>query len=80
MQHLMLIGAYRANEVDASDPLTRKLDSLKTAGGKMRETTLGPLDPEPLGQPIADAFRCEPTRAAPPALFGPTPAVTIDRG
>jgi PAS domain S-box-containing protein len=65
LQHLMVIGAYRANEVDASHPLTRKLDSIKTAGGKMAEITLGPLAREHLGQLIADALRCEPTRAAP---------------
>jgi serine/threonine protein kinase len=33
LQHLMLIGAYRNNEVDATHPLKRKLDAIKTAGG-----------------------------------------------
>jgi predicted ATPase len=27
LQHLMLIGAYRDNEVDATHPLTRKLEA-----------------------------------------------------
>jgi PAS domain S-box-containing protein len=65
LQHLLLIGAYRANEVDASHPLMRKLDSIKTAGGKTAEITLGPLAREHLGQLIADALCCEPLRAAP---------------
>ena len=45
LQHLMLIGAYRDNEVDATHPLMRKLDAIRTAGGKVQEITLAPLDP-----------------------------------
>src|SRR5262249_13113962 len=33
LQHLMLIGAYRDNEVTAAHPLLRTLDAIKTAGG-----------------------------------------------
>jgi len=65
LQHLMLIGAYRDNEVDASHPLTRKLEAIKNAGGKVEEITLAPLAREHLGQLIADAVRCESERAAP---------------
>ena len=39
LQHLMLIGAYRDNEVTASHPLMRKLDAIKAAGGKVAEIT-----------------------------------------
>ena len=65
LQHLMLIGAYRDNEVDAAHPLMRKLDAIKSAGGTVTEITLAPLGREHLGQLIADALRCEPERAAP---------------
>jgi PAS domain S-box-containing protein len=65
LQHLVLIGAYRDNEVTDAHPLMRKLDAIKTAGGKVAEITLLPLAREHLGQFIADALRCEPTRAAP---------------
>jgi PAS domain S-box-containing protein len=65
LQHLMLIGAYRDNEVAAAHPLIRKLDAIKTAGGKVKEISLGSLAPEHLGQLIADALRCEPKRSAP---------------
>ena len=65
LQHLMLIGAYRDNEVTAAHPLMRKLDAIKTAGGKVAEITLAPLAREHLGQLIADALRCESERAAP---------------
>ena len=43
LQHLMLIGAYRDYEVAAAHPLLRKLDAIKTAGGKIAEITLAPL-------------------------------------
>jgi PAS domain S-box-containing protein len=65
LQHLMLIGAYRDNEVTAAHPLMRKLDAIKTAGGKVVEITLAPLAPEHLGQLMTDALRCESERATP---------------
>ena len=46
LQHLMLIGAYRDNEVTAAHPLMRKLEAIRTAGGKVAEITLAPLKPE----------------------------------
>jgi PAS domain S-box-containing protein len=64
LRHLMLIGAYRDNEVDAAHPLRRKLEAIQAAGGKVAEITLAPLAREHLGQLIADALRCEPARAA----------------
>ncbi|NPT56109.1 trifunctional serine/threonine-protein kinase/ATP-binding protein/sensor histidine kinase [Paraburkholderia elongata] len=63
-QNLMLIGAYRDNEVTATHPLMRKLDAIKTAGGKVAEITLAPLAREHLEQLIGDALRCKPERVA----------------
>jgi predicted ATPase len=34
-RHLMLIGAYRDNEVGAARPLARKLDAIRQAGGNV---------------------------------------------
>src|SRR5712672_3569958 len=65
LQQLLLIGAYRDNEVDAAHPLTRKLEAIKNAGAKIEAITLAPLAREHLGQLIADALRCESERAAP---------------
>ena len=65
LKHLMLIGAYRDNEVDAAHPLMRMLDIIKAAGGTVTEITLAPLGRKHLGQLLADALRCEPERAAP---------------
>jgi PAS domain S-box-containing protein len=65
LQHLMLIGAYRDNEVDAAHPLTRKLEAIGLAGGQTREIRLTPLARDDLGQLIADALRCKPPSTAP---------------
>jgi len=65
LQHLMLIGAYRDNEVDAAHPLMRKLEAIKTAGGKVKEITLAPLSQKHLDRLLADALRCEPEHSAP---------------
>jgi predicted ATPase len=59
VRHLILIGAYRSNEVTADHPLMRKLGVLKTAGGRVTEIALGPLAREHLGQLIADALHCD---------------------
>src|SRR5207249_6528573 len=50
LQYLMLIGAYRDNEVDATHPLARKLEAIKNAGAKIQEITLAPLPSEHLAQ------------------------------
>lgn len=64
VRHLMLIGAYRDNEVTPAHPLIRTLEAIK-AGGKVAEITLPPLGREHLGQLIADALRCNLEHAAP---------------
>jgi PAS domain S-box-containing protein len=67
LPNLLLIGAYRDNEVDATHPLRRKLAAIKGAGGSVREITLAPLGREHLRQLIADALHCEPDPAEPVA-------------
>src|SRR2546423_13107756 len=41
--HLLIIGAYRDNEVDSTHPLQRKLDAIRQAGAVTQEITLTPL-------------------------------------
>jgi PAS domain S-box-containing protein len=65
LQHLLVIGAYRDNEVTAGHPLMRKLGAIKAADGRVAEITLAPLAREHVEQLIADTFRCESERAAP---------------
>ncbi|NLS06287.1 AAA family ATPase [Rhizobium sp. P32RR-XVIII] len=65
VRHLMLVGAYRDNEVTDTHPLIGKLEAIKTAGGRVEEITLLPLAREHLGQLLTDTLHCEPERAAP---------------
>jgi PAS domain S-box-containing protein len=65
VRHLLLIGAYRDNEVDSAHPLTRKLMEIRRAGALVQEIVLAPLSQEDLGQLIADSLRCELERAFP---------------
>src|SRR5580700_222700 len=65
VQHLMLIGAYRENEVSSAHPLMRKLEAIRKAGAIVHEIILAPLSCEDLGQLIADALHCELAGATP---------------
>jgi len=60
VQHLMVIGAYRDNEVDRTHPLARKLESIRQAGAIVQEIILTPLSCEDLGQLITDSLHYEP--------------------
>jgi predicted ATPase len=64
LRHLMLIGAYRDNEVDSTHPLMRKLDAIRGAGTLVHEIILAPLDREDLGRLIADAIYSDPGSVA----------------
>src|SRR4029079_4247409 len=68
VRHLLLIGAYRDNEVTAAHPLTHTLEAIRTAGSPVQEVRLAPLAGEDVRQLVADAVRCEVARAA--ALAG----------
>jgi PAS domain S-box-containing protein len=61
--HLMLIGAYRDNEVNALHPLARKLEAMRKAGARVQEIVLVPLSPQDLAQLITDALHCGHERA-----------------
>src|SRR6516162_3923326 len=65
VQHLLLIGAYRDNEVNPTHPLMRKLEAMRQAGAILQDIVLAPLTCEDLGQLIADSLHCEPERATP---------------
>ena len=65
LQHLMLVGAYRDNEVTAGHPLMRRLEAIESAGGRVMKITVAPLGEAHLGQLVADSLRCEAERAAP---------------
>lgn len=63
--HLLLIGAYRDNEVGPGHPLTRTLQRLRASPVPVLELSLPPLDVEALSSLIAETLRCELRRALP---------------
>jgi PAS domain S-box-containing protein len=65
VQHLLVIGAYRDNEVDSGHPLTRRLDTIRKEGAFVQEISLAPLAREDLERFVADTLSCAPDRAAP---------------
>ncbi|HUB47730.1 MAG TPA: AAA family ATPase [Acetobacteraceae bacterium] len=65
VQHVLVIGAYRDNEVDSAHPLVRKLDAMRKAGALVQEISLAPLAEADLGRFIADTLSCTPGHAAP---------------
>jgi PAS domain S-box-containing protein len=65
VQHLLLIGAYRDNEVGLSHPLRRTLEEIRKADARVHEIVLAPLELDDVGRLIADALYCEPERARP---------------
>ena len=65
IRHLLLIGAYRDNEVDAAHPLMRKLDAIRRAGATVQDIVLAPLTYDDLEQLISDSLRCETKPANP---------------
>src|SRR6185436_15939906 len=64
-QHLLLVGAYRDNEVDSTHPLTRTLSVIRESGAPVEEVVLGPLEDKDLTEWFAEALHCDIDRAMP---------------
>ena len=56
--YLLLIGAYRDNEVDGSHPLSITLDDIRKTNGKVNAISLGPLSAASVNQMIMHVLRC----------------------
>jgi PAS domain S-box-containing protein len=65
VQHLLLVGAYRDNEVGPTHPLLRTLAAIRDADVRVCEITLAPLELDDVSRLMADALHCEPGRARP---------------
>jgi PAS domain S-box-containing protein len=65
VRHLLLVGAYRDNEVGPSHPLRRILGAIRAAGGRVQETLLAPLNHEDVEQMVADSLHCDQVSAQP---------------
>ncbi|MDZ7969787.1 MAG: AAA family ATPase [Nostoc sp. DedSLP03] len=57
-QYLLIIGAYRDNEVDATHSLIQTLDQIKKEGVRVNNISLQPLEIKYINQFIADALNC----------------------
>lgn len=56
-RHLLIIGAFRDNEVDARHPLVHAVERLKEAGVRVEEIALGPLERKHTVALTADSVR-----------------------
>ena len=65
VQHLLVVGAYRDNEVSPSHPLTQTLDAIRKVGTRMQEIVLAPLRVDDIDQLVADALHSERNAAQP---------------
>ena len=59
VRHLLVIGAYRVNEVDFNHPLMRTIQAIKDAKAAVNEIVLAPLDRNDLEQLTADTIHSE---------------------
>lgn len=64
-RHLLLVGAYRDNEVSASHPLRHTLEELRKSGAAIHDIVIGPLSEGDMKLLVADTVHCSPSEAAP---------------
>jgi PAS domain S-box-containing protein len=65
VRHLLLVGAYRDNEVGPAHPLLRKLEAIKTVGARVAEIVLAPLGLDDVGRLAGGALHCDVEHARP---------------
>ncbi|MBD2385455.1 trifunctional serine/threonine-protein kinase/ATP-binding protein/sensor histidine kinase [Cylindrospermum sp. FACHB-282] len=65
VQYLLLIGAYRDNEVNARHPFMMTLDDILKTRGTVNQITLKPLDEFYLNLLVSDALHCPESKALP---------------
>ncbi|QLE47771.1 GAF domain-containing protein [Nostoc sp. C057] len=64
-QYLLLIGAYRDNEVSPTHPLMLMLEAIRAFGATVEELLLKPLATSHITQLLSDTFNCESSQAEP---------------
>jgi PAS domain S-box-containing protein len=65
MRHVLLVGAYRDNEVSPSHPLTRTLEAVRKTGARVQEIVLTPLELDDVGRLVVDSLHCDRESANP---------------
>jgi PAS domain S-box-containing protein len=64
VRHVLLIGAYRDNEVSTAHPLMRMVATIREARVTIQEIVLPSLRLGDVDRLVADALRCEPNSSA----------------
>jgi PAS domain S-box-containing protein len=72
-RNLLLIGAYRDNEVDASHPLETTLETIRDSGAPVTDLKLAPLSVADLNRLVADTLH------APPDICEPLTRLVYER-
>jgi predicted ATPase len=65
VEHLLLIGAYRDNEVSASHPLVRTVEAVRQAGATVCDIVLAPLSLDDVTEFVTDTLHHEHAAAGP---------------
>lgn len=65
LRHVLLVGAYRSNEVEATHPLSVSLKAIRASGCSVREIELGPLSLDDVAQLIADTLASDSEQVRP---------------
>ena len=63
--YLLVLGAYRDNEVDVSHPALLSFDEMRQNGVRVETVHLGALSPHDVTSLVADALRAQAERVAP---------------
>ena len=65
VRYLLLIGAYRDNEVSPSHPLMRTLQAIRKASARTQEIVLAPLEFADVDRLVVDSLHCHENSARP---------------
>jgi len=65
VRNILLIGAYRDNEVHDAHPLLRTIEDIRKSGKAVKDIVLSPLSQNDIGQLIEDALHSQPGKAFP---------------
>jgi diguanylate cyclase (GGDEF)-like protein len=63
--HLLILGAYRDNEVSPAHPFLLTIDEIRKAQATVNTLTLQPLTQDTVNHLVADTLICEPAVASP---------------
>lgn len=69
LRHLLIVGAYRDNEVSPAHPLVRRLAAIRGAGVRVHDIVLSPLALDDVRRLIGDSLRCAPEHGEPLAAM-----------